>query len=66
MNDDLIFYKVRPSYLDEGGACYLDEYSKDNLVFLSADALAIYLKWTKYPCTVSTVREGIDREVGGT
>ena len=38
MTDDLIMYKVRPSYFDES--------SKDDLVFLSADALAVYLKWT--------------------
>jgi hypothetical protein len=47
MDNDLIVYKVRPSYFDE--------YSKDDLVFLSTDALAMYLNWTTYPCTVSTV-----------
>jgi hypothetical protein len=47
MTDDLIVYKVRPSYFDES--------VEDELTFTSADALAVYLKWTKYPCTVSTV-----------
>jgi hypothetical protein len=49
MDNDLIVYKVRPNYFDE--------YSKDDLVFLSTDALAMYLNWTNYPCTVSTVRK---------
>jgi hypothetical protein len=47
MTDDLIVYKVRPSYFDES--------VEDGLIFPSSLALATYLNWTTYPCTVSTV-----------
>jgi hypothetical protein len=47
MTDDLIVYKVRPSYFDE--------YSEDDLTFLTSAGLTLFLEWTNYPCTVSTV-----------
>ena len=47
MDNDLIVYKVRPSYFDEQ--------SEGHLAFPTGIALATYLNWTTYPCTVSTV-----------
>jgi hypothetical protein len=47
MDDSMIVYKVRPSYFDEQSEGYL--------TFPSSLALATYLNWTDYPCTVSTV-----------
>ena len=46
MTDDLIVYQVKPSYFYGEG---------DGLIFPSSLALATYLNYTTYPCTVSTV-----------
>lgn len=46
MTDDLIVYKVKPSYFYNEG---------EGLIFPSSLALATYLNYTTYPCTVSTV-----------
>jgi hypothetical protein len=47
MDNDLIVYKVRPSYFDK--------YAKDDLIFTSGVGLSMFLYYTTYPCTVSTV-----------
>jgi hypothetical protein len=47
MDNDLIVYKVKPSYFDES--------ADDYLIFSSSTDLATYLNWTTHPCTVSTV-----------
>jgi hypothetical protein len=51
MTDDLIVYKVRPSYFDK--------YAEDDLIFTSGVGLAMFLHYTTYLCAVTTVRKDI-------